>query len=193
MGIHYTDSKPHWNYFIALERDFETLSRYVEPCEANNDTYSLELARLVMAATQEVDVVMKLLCESVRPNEQFNGIGSYHELISNHVPDFKQEWIRLPRFGMASQPWIDWNAGDSPLWWRANNKIKHKRSDHFDQATMKNAFNALGGLLITIAYYYNYLAGGGNPAYWPDLMDELRPAAGMFRLNPYYYREIVDH
>lgn len=35
MTIAVGPSKVHWNYFLALERDTEQLSRYVEFCEAN--------------------------------------------------------------------------------------------------------------------------------------------------------------
>ena len=45
MGINYTDKRIHWNLFLALEREFEIVARYIEPCAANNDTYSIELAR----------------------------------------------------------------------------------------------------------------------------------------------------
>ncbi len=30
MTITVTQSKPHWNYFLALERDLEIVSRYIE-------------------------------------------------------------------------------------------------------------------------------------------------------------------
>ena len=34
----------HWNYFLALDKDVEALSRYVEFDESNFDTYSNEMA-----------------------------------------------------------------------------------------------------------------------------------------------------
>ena len=66
--IHATTGKLHWNYFIALERDLEVVSRYVEFCPQNFDVYSIEFAHLLFAAASEVDVVAKLLCQ--RPPAQ---------------------------------------------------------------------------------------------------------------------------
>ncbi|MBL8873520.1 MAG: hypothetical protein JNK90_27345 [Planctomycetaceae bacterium] len=189
MGIQYNPSKLHWNYFLAIERDFETVARYIEPCDANNNTFSLELARIIMAATQEVDVVMKLLCELICPGCKKDKINDYFPIIRDNLKDFKKEIVELPRFGMASSPWIDWTAAKSPLWWQANNKIKHERSKEFHQATFKHAFNAMGGLLLTVAYYYNRtLAGGNAERYWPDVTDTLTPTSTLFRLRQSYYR-----
>jgi hypothetical protein len=58
---------------------------------------------------------------------------------------------------MTSKPWSNWNnLNEHPLWWTANNKIKHQRTEHFEKANLKNAFNAVGGLLITTLYYYKF-------------------------------------
>lgn len=43
-------SRLHWNYFLALERDLEVLSRYVEFANRNYKTYSIELAHLLFGA-----------------------------------------------------------------------------------------------------------------------------------------------
>ncbi len=43
--IEYTSNQLlHWNYFIALEKDAEITSRYVEICTENEKTYSIEYA-----------------------------------------------------------------------------------------------------------------------------------------------------
>src|SRR4029453_3009547 len=46
-------SLPHWNYFLAIENDIGRIGRYIELTRANFTTYSIETARLLMAATQE--------------------------------------------------------------------------------------------------------------------------------------------
>ena len=52
----------HWNYFLAIEEDLENLSRYIELREDNFATYSIETAKILMAASQEVDVLFKAIC-----------------------------------------------------------------------------------------------------------------------------------
>ncbi len=142
-----------------------------------------------MAATQEVDVVMKLLCELIHPGCKTDKINEYYPIIVGNFNDFKTETVELPRFGMLSSPWIDWSAGKSPIWWQANNKIKHARSKEFDQATFKHAFNSMGGLLLTVAYYYNREMASGNALfYWPYVTDTLMPTSTLFRLRPNYYQ-----
>lgn len=45
MGIQLSGKpKLHWNYFLALERDLETVSRYVEFTPDNYKIHSIELA-----------------------------------------------------------------------------------------------------------------------------------------------------
>lgn len=59
MTILYKKANIHWNYFLAIENDFEKMTRYVELSESNDKTFSIEFARIIMAATQEVDVILK--------------------------------------------------------------------------------------------------------------------------------------
>lgn len=62
MGIKTHPIEPHWNYLLALERDLELISRYIEFDERNSDCFSLELARVLLAAAAEVDIVCKQIC-----------------------------------------------------------------------------------------------------------------------------------
>jgi hypothetical protein len=61
-------SNIYWNYFLALERDLEIVSRYVEFTEDNYPVYSIELAHLLLAAASEIDTVAKLTCAIIAPN-----------------------------------------------------------------------------------------------------------------------------
>lgn len=62
MGIQVNGNFVHWNYYIALEQDLSKVSRFIEFSEDNFETYSIELAHLLLAASSEVDVVLKSLC-----------------------------------------------------------------------------------------------------------------------------------
>lgn len=57
--IQATAGKLHWNYFLALERDLELVTRYVEFSQQNFGVYSIEFAPPFFAASAEVDVVAK--------------------------------------------------------------------------------------------------------------------------------------
>jgi hypothetical protein len=69
--------KLHWNYFLALENDLETLSRYVEFDVANFNVFSIELAHLLFAAASEVDVLAKRMCELANPSAPRGNMDNY--------------------------------------------------------------------------------------------------------------------
>ena len=192
MAIRYSKINPHWNYFVALERDFEVVSRYVEPCEQNEETFSIELGRLLMAATQEVDVVLQLLCKKLAPIENPSSIGAYHAVVDRELPDFKNDIVRLPRFGMESRLWVNWGQDSPPFWWTANNKIKHSRSTHFDRATLKNTYNAISGLLLAITYMHRaaLTPDAKLPNDWWRVTTPLDPPSTMFRMAAERYMAV---
>lgn len=193
MGIHYEKTKIHWNYFLAIEQDFELISRYVEFSEENNDTFSIELARIIMSASQEVDVIMKGIC-SLLDNDRVNNIDHYRPIIQEKLSDLINEEVFISRFGMSSKPWINWQSDENPIWWKANNKIKHQRTDHFKKANLKNAFNALGALLIVNLYFYKMEAEqeSGESLNWRKITSILNSRDSFMKLrDEYYYDTLV--
>ena len=96
--IHTTKSKIHWNYFIALEQDLETLSRYIEFNEHNFSVYSIELAHLLFAAGSEVDVVAKLLCKRFQPSANPDNINDYRDTLLDKLPDLPTINIFMARY-----------------------------------------------------------------------------------------------
>ncbi len=192
MGIHYQESNIHWNYYLAIENDFEKISRYIEFAEANNSTFSIELARIIMASSQEIDGIMKKLCSLLDSDLPAGNINDYREIIKKNLMELTRERAYIPRFGMSSDPWENWNLGDSNSdWWRANNNIKHDRTQHLGDANLKNAFNAVGALLITTLYYYKTERErvNGIPITWQDFTFRLKPKSSLFILNSDYYYE----
>jgi hypothetical protein len=195
MGIHYNQSNIHWNYFLAIESDFEKISRYIEFTEANNKTFSIELARIIMGSAQEIDGIMKKLCPLIVVGSNPQKINEYRDIIKDDLPNFIIEEVQIPRFGMTSKPWINWNDNqqdNSPLWWKANNKIKHDRTQNFEKANLKNAYNAVGALLITTLYYYKLQIQSQNSNQaisWQDLTSQLKPKSSLLILKDEYYHE----
>jgi hypothetical protein len=155
MVIATTQAKLHWNYFLALERDMEVLSRYVEFCEANFSVFSVELAHLLFAAASEVDVVAKLVCEQVSPGTRRDNINDYKAVLVPAIPDLVETEVFVPRYGLSFKPWLNWAGTQNPVWWRSYNNVKHERDAHFNEATLKNSLNALGALLLLTFHYYS--------------------------------------
>ncbi|MBI3128049.1 MAG: hypothetical protein HYZ11_10635 [Candidatus Tectomicrobia bacterium] len=192
--INASSSKIHWNYFIALERDLEVASRYVEFCQQNFNVYSIEFAHLLFAAASEVDVVAKLLCQRLQPDARRHNIDDYKAVLLAGFPNLPATQVFVPRYSLDLKPWDNWAGQDNPLWWRSYNNVKHERQKYFGEATFKNALNALGALLILVFYYYSYaLAPQGNPPLSPkDTTRQLQPESTLLRLDDdYYYFNLI--
>lgn len=187
-------SKLHWNYFLALERDLEVVSRYIEFCPANFSTYSIELAHLLFAAASEVDVIAKSLCQILSPVSPCKNIDQYRTIITNGLPTLPAIQIFVPRYGHTLTPWDNWAHGTNPDWWHSYNNVKHERNKYFHEATLKNALNALGALLILIFYYYSYtLSQTSNKPLDPkNTTRELEPQSELLRLHEdMYYSHLI--
>jgi len=189
-----TPSKLHWNYFLALEHDLDQLSRYVEFAEPNYGVYSIELAHLLFAASSEVDVVAKQLCQLSNPNEHPDNINEYRARILPLLPELPDSEVFVPRYGLSFKPWSNWAEDINPLWWKSYNNVKHQRNVYFNEATLKNALNSLGALLLlTIHYYSRELADQpGQILSLKDTTGELLPHSSLLRLAPrFYYDNLV--
>jgi hypothetical protein len=195
VGIQLTGTpKLHWNYFLALERDLEAVSRYIEFTPSNYDTYSIELAHLLFAAASETDVIAKLLCKQLDPQQSPENIDGYKSIITTNIPTIATESVFVPRYGLTLTPWDQWSKNDGqqphPHWWSGYNKVKHQRDAYFTLATLHNALNAMGGLLLLAFHHYRYaLAVPPTAPLAPkDATDLLTPTSTLLRFDDSAYR-----
>lgn len=171
MGIETHRIEPHWNYLLALESDLVVLSRYVEFHERNFDCFSIEIARILLAASAEVDVVAKQLCRVVDATSSADNIIGYRDVIRPSLPAISDFEVLVPRFGLTLRPWDEWKNKDGvPFWWTAYNKVKHQRDTHYEGASLKNALNAVTGLFVLVLHLYRDEARMGHLAPIPQLL-----------------------
>jgi hypothetical protein len=191
--INYRTTKLHWNYFLAIESDLKMLSRYIEFTEVNQATYSIELAHILLSASSEIDVVLKMICGLLKPTGQFENIDDYRETIAEKIPDFTTEQSCIPRYGLSYQPWINWNNGQNPVWWRSYNKVKHERNTHYHEANLKNTICAVGGLLIALAYYYrlSFSKEQNRDVDFQDVIRNLDNSGCFVKLQEAYYSQFL--
>lgn len=143
----------HWNYFLALEEDVLKLSRYIEFAPKNMKTYSLEMARILLATASEVDVVAKLLVKLLDPASKADKIDGYRLVIKKGAPEISTSRVAMPRFGLNFTPWDNWQGDTNPDWWRDHNAVKHRRNEKFASANLTNVLNALAGLFVLLVIY----------------------------------------
>jgi hypothetical protein len=178
MGIKTQKIEPHWNYLLAIERDLDEISRFVEFDEKNFDCFSIEIARLLLASAAEVDVVCKRICKDIDPKSKANNINKYRTEIVAAFPCIPQFQIILPRFGLTLTPWDEWGKPNGvPFWWNAYNKIKHHRDSEYHKAALKNVLNSVAGLFIMVLYLYKDKAKRG----------ELLPSPQLLRVEDSHY------
>ena len=191
--IEVSKSLIHWNYFLALEKDLEATSRYIEFIEANFKTYSIELAHLLLASSSEIDVVIKGLCALIAPDEERKNINDYREIIKSHLPEFINESIFISRYGISLKPWDNWLGEENPDWWRSYNNVKHERHMYFDQANLENVIRSMGALLITNFYFYKkqYEQDQGDTFQPKVVIDKLQLKSEFIQLDTNYYYDIV--
>jgi hypothetical protein len=94
-----------WNYFLAIERDLEHLSRYIEFAHGNLSAYSIELTHILLSTSSEVDVIMKQLCYLLDRAREYENINDYREVIQSKFAYFINEEVRIDRFGLSFKPW----------------------------------------------------------------------------------------
>jgi hypothetical protein len=174
MAVSESESLTHWNYFLALEDDLDRISRFIEFTSANYKCFSIELARTLLLACSEIDVVAKQLCSRIAPNTKAQNICDYRAIITGVSKSFSVQELFIPRHGLHLKPWENWNCDENPDWWRAHNLVKHTRHRHYPEANLENALNAVGALLIAVIHLYPDEAGQGT----------LAPNPRLFRVGP---------
>lgn len=181
-------SLQHWNYFLAIEQDVDNLSRYVEFSQSNFASYSIEIARILMTSTQEIDVLMKQICNHLGNNSKDEQ--GYCSFISGQFPKLPSIEVEVARYGLRFKPFCDWASNKTPIWWTANNKVKHQRHTHYNQASLENMLNSVCGLLIANLYYYEVVLSaldeiwpGSRLLYPHDMVENITPTAFGWKTN----------
>lgn len=189
--ITFTTPKHHWNYFLAIEKNLETVSRFVEFADDNKETYSIEFAYLLLSASSEVDVILKQFCKLLDNSTSPDNINQYRAIIKQNCPRFANEEIVIERYGLKYKPWINWVEDNNPIWWNSYNKVKHERNTYFNKANLQNTVNAVGGLLIAVLYFYKHQFEfeSGNSISFKEATFQLQPQSNLIRINnsDYYY------
>jgi hypothetical protein len=147
--------EPHWNYFLSIERDLEVLSRFIEFDTRNFACFSIEIARILLAAGAEVDVVCQQVCKRHNAKSKAENIVEYQTEITKALPGLVRFHVIVPRYGLDLRPWVNWSEKKTPpFWWTAYNKTKHERNAQYHRANLQNALNAVAGLFVMVLHLY---------------------------------------
>lgn len=159
----------HWNYFLAIEEDLDRISRFVD-FSGNEDTYSLEIARVLLSACSEIDVFLKLLCKKLNASSSARNINEYKNEL-NSITTIAPFEVTMPRHQMSTKPWLSWSTANTPEWWSAHNEVKHQRDTEFAQAKLTHCINAVGALYVAALHLYQQEAESGELLQLPKLFN----------------------
>lgn len=149
----------YWKHFLALERDLELISHYVEFDQRNFSVFSVELIKLLLALGSEIDVVMKAMCLDIDPSNKPDNINAYREIVLNQYPRLPQLRVKHIESAIILKPWAEWANGKNPQWWKAYNEVKHDRTHKYSSGNLQEVLNASAGLLVAVLYQVHFSEG----------------------------------
>lgn len=135
-------------------RDLYELFNYVEPNDANLNTYSHRSYELLLRTATEFEANCKGILDSngyVRAGGGNLNITDYYKIENAaHLSMYKISFERWPNH--IFRPFEAWNTGSfAPLpWYQGYNHVKHNRFEHFNEANLENLMNAVAGLLCIL-------------------------------------------
>jgi len=148
--------------YSRLEKIFE----YVEPCENNKNTYSVQISSLLLDVCTTIEANFKAILEKndYKMNSNLSIKNYFLVEKSHHLSSYK---IKIPFWkpgknikrlhwedeGLIRIPFKNWeNNTYVPLdWYQAYNKVKHNMIDNFNKATLNNLVDAFCGLVVLLA------------------------------------------
>lgn len=160
--------KTFWYFYLELEHDFLEIEKTIPVDDLNSKTFSYKYMKLLESICGEIDVIFKRFLEF--HNTVGSSIGNYETFIEGNISTFKNAELTCYSARYDNKkiyPFKDWNQNTPPHWWTINNKLKHKRdelddNDEYEWYKHANQENVLNAL------------------------------GGLFQLNLYVYKEIID-
>lgn len=145
----------HWNYFLAVESELLTCTRYVEFCQDNYSCYSNEFSKIIVLAASEVDSIFQETCKHLDPTSNATKITDYYPVIARRFHRLSACEVSIARYQLNLKPFLNWTQGKRPDWWsKGYNKLKHERSANFSNASLLFALNAVGAQFLALQLYH---------------------------------------
>jgi len=194
--ISFHEINHHWNYFLAIEKDLENLTRYIEFSKNNLQTYSIEIAHILLSSSSEVDVMLKQFCKLIEPNAHPERINDYKSIILSSGSDIVNQKILISRYGLEYKPFENWIINDENSdWWKSYNKVKHNRNSFYHQANLQNVANSVGALLLVNILYYEKLFSRNDNQESIGLLEttsKLNPESSFIKIpSIHYYKYLL--
>ena len=145
----------YWRYFLKLESDFYTTSRYLGGSTRNDATCSIEFAQQLICINTECEAVLKKICRAIDSKNPTANMGHYKRTLQRKFQKIHSATVYVESFSRTLQPFAGWNiAGGRLEWWNAFQDLKYHRDVNFEKANLIHTLDALCALLILELYLY---------------------------------------
>ncbi len=148
--------------FLLIQADLKAVFEYVEPADANLDTYSFRIHELLVRSCIEVEANFKaILRENLYSPKDRRGrertesdwnMSDYQRIDRTH--HLSSYAVTVPRWngsGSIFRPFAPWKEGSPAAWYQEYNQVKHSRQDEFHHANLRNLLGAVTGLLVVLS------------------------------------------
>jgi hypothetical protein len=152
------------NKLDILDDRLKKIFEFIEPCETNISTYSVQISSLLLDVCTtieanfrailkkngyEKDIAQCNMCDYFLIEESHH-LSSYEIKIPFWKDDKQEERFVWEEGGKVRRPFEKWHnkTYDSLDWYQSYNQVKHNMIENFDKATLDNLVDAFCGLHI---------------------------------------------
>ena len=134
--------------FKLLEIDLKQIFQFIEPNDANLDTYSNRLFELLLRAATEFEGNAKEILETNGyTRKEYLKLHDYRKLnVATRLSEYEiiiDAWNPRPK---SLFPFLNWRHIHNLVWYDDYNEVKHNRFSLFKKASLGNVINAIAGV-----------------------------------------------
>jgi len=138
--------------FYVIQKDLIDLFDYIEPHEANLETFSFRIHELFIRASIEVEANFKAILRENEYSKKCNlTMLDYQKVNTSH---FLSEYaVKMPDWRGGERtfsPFHEWGTGTKLTWYAAYNKAKHDRHNEFSRANLGNLLLSITALIVLL-------------------------------------------
>ena len=161
----------YWRYYLALEKDFIQMTRYIGLHKENFNVFSDEIHKQLISVGTEFENICKRICEVL-------GINLPDRANITHFNQWiPQEEIKVITIYSLDQfillPFKIENGETQWKWWKSYNSIKHNRLVNYKEVNFENLLNALSALFYAEMFLIKKLGELNNEIDVPDEYSKL--------------------
>ncbi len=145
--------------YDILQNDFLKLCEFIEPADANLQTYSHRTFELMVRICTEFEQTCRLYLldqkyhEKTQTSQEGWTIRDYEKIYTEYLKSRLDNQVGFKVWNPEIryvEPFKDWQGKTHLSWYRAYNQAKHNRIEHFKEANFQNVCISLAGLFLIL-------------------------------------------